>query len=207
MQRLFLTGHGETEWNVEERMQGRKNSLLTKRGKEEAAWLSQRLSGENINLIISSPSPRTLETAEIIRADRDIKIIQDEHFLEMDAGDWEGRKIDEIKQEYPEKSYLFWHQPHLFISKNGEDFYQVRERVLPRLKYLLNQYQDKNLLIVSHPVVLKVLLSYFEKRPLEQLWEGKQILGASLSTIEINGDHSRIIQYADMKHFRVMPFK
>ncbi|MFC7392337.1 histidine phosphatase family protein [Scopulibacillus cellulosilyticus] len=177
MQKLFLTRHGETEWNVEHRMQGRKNSLLTRRGKEQATWLSERLSDQNIDLIITSPSPRALETAEIIRDERDIKIIQDEHFLEMNVGDWEGRTLDEIKQINPEKFYLYWEQPHLFKAVGGEDYYQVRERVLPRLKYLLNEYPNKDLLIVSHSVVLKILLSYFEKRPLEQLWEGKHIWG------------------------------
>ncbi|TCP30595.1 phosphoglycerate mutase [Scopulibacillus darangshiensis] len=207
MAKLYLTRHGETEWNVEGRMQGRQNSLLTKRGREQASWLSERLNNININLIISSPSARALETAEIIRGTRDIEIVQDEHFLEINVGDWEGCLKGDIEKKDPDKSLLFWTKPHLFKTTNGEDFYQVRERVLPWLKHILNEYQGQEVLIVTHAIVLKIILSYFNKTPLERLWEGPYIEGTSLTTVEISGEDWKISQCADTSHFKIVPMK
>lgn len=204
---LYLTRHGETEWNVEGRMQGRKNSLLTKHGREQAGWLSNRLENINIDLIISSPSARALETAEIIRGDRGMKIVQDEHFLEIDVGDWGGCLKDDIARDEPEKAHLFWNQPHLYKTVKGEDFYQVRERILPWLRHILIEYQNQDVLIVTHAVVLKVILSHFEKIPLERLWEGPHIMGTSLTTIDISGDDAQLLACADTSHFKIAPLK
>ncbi len=205
MAKLYLTRHGETEWNIEGRMQGRKNSLLTGKGREQAAWLSERMSRLPLDLIISSPSPRTLETAEIIRGDLPVPIVQDEHFLEMDVGRWEGALKSDINKLEPDRSYTYWNQPHLFKADAGEDFYQVRERVLPWLKHILKTHKDKNILIVSHAVVLKILISYFEKTPMEKLWEGKYLHGASLTTVKLMGEDSKIISLGDTSHFKVIP--
>lgn len=205
MPKLYITRHGETEWNIEGRMQGRKNSLLTPKGREQARWLSTRISEIPLDLIISSPSPRTLETAEIIRGEMPVPIIQDEHFLEMNVGRWEGVLKDDIEKLEPERSYTFWNQPHLFKADEGEDFYQVRERVLPWLKHILSTHKDKNILIVSHAIVLKILISYFERKPMEKLWDGQYIHGTSLTTVELMGEDSRIISQADTSHFKVIP--
>lgn len=205
MSKLYLTRHGETEWNIEGRLQGRKNSLLTSKGREQAGWLSNKMSRLPLDLIISSPSPRTLETAEIIRGDLQIPIIQDEHFLEMDVGRWEGVLKSDIERMEPERSYTFWNKPHLFKSDEGEDFYQVRERVLPWLKHILKTYKDKNILIVSHAIVIKILISYFEKTPMEKLWDGAYLHGTSLTTIELLGEESKITSKGDTSHFKVIP--
>lgn len=45
---LYLTRHGQTEWNLQKRMQGHQNSALTNLGKQQAEWLKERLEGENL---------------------------------------------------------------------------------------------------------------------------------------------------------------
>jgi probable phosphoglycerate mutase len=64
---LFLTRHGQTEWNLQKRMQGHQNSALTTLGEQQAEWLRERLEGENLGAIYSSISPRALHTAQILR--------------------------------------------------------------------------------------------------------------------------------------------
>ncbi|WP_085524156.1 histidine phosphatase family protein [Tuberibacillus sp. Marseille-P3662] len=201
MIRLLLTRHGETEWNANGRMQGRADSPLTDLGYKQAQELARKLNDESIDVIISSPSKRAIQTAELIKGQRDAVIHRDEHFLEMDVGEWEGQTKDEIEALDLERHQLFWEQPHLFKTDQGEDFYHVRERVLPRLKHLIRDFTDQNILIVTHSVVLKILLSYFEQRPLEKLWEGPYIHGTSLSVVDIDEEETNIALYADTSHF------
>ncbi|HET6872637.1 MAG TPA: histidine phosphatase family protein [Sporolactobacillaceae bacterium] len=198
MGRLYLTRHGETIWNKEERLQGRANSPLTERGICQAEELANRLRDQPLDLIISSPSERTLQTAQIINSQHQLAIVQDEHFMEIDVAEWEGKKKAELD---PEQAFLFWKQPHLYKSELGEDFYDVRERVLPRIKSILQEHPHKDILLVTHAVVLKTILSYFDDRPLERLWEGPFLHGTSLTVIDFEGDHHEIILYADTSHF------
>ena len=71
---VYVTRHGETEWNVEKRMQGRKNSALTENGMLQAKQLGDRMKDLPIDAIYSSPSERTLHTAELIKGERDVPI-------------------------------------------------------------------------------------------------------------------------------------
>ena len=111
---VYVTRHGETEWNVAKRMQGRKNSALTENGILQAKQLGERMKDLSIHAIYSSPSERTLHTAELIKGERDIPIIADEHFYEISMGIWEGQTIDDIERQYPDDIQLFWYEPHLF---------------------------------------------------------------------------------------------
>lgn len=201
MGRLYLTRHGETIWNKDQRLQGRGNSPLTDNGIRQAEELASRLDNKPIDILISSPSQRAIDTAELINRSHHLTIIQDEHFLEMDLGDWEGQLKETIHVFDPERARFFWQEPHLFKSETGEDFYEVRERVLPRIKTLLQEYPDKEILLVTHAVVLKTLMTYFENRPLEKLWEGPFMHGTSLTVVDFEGDDFKIKLYADTSHF------
>ncbi len=201
MGRLYLTRHGETIWNREERLQGRSNSNLTDRGREQAKELAVRLQDKPLSILISSPSERALSTAQIVNQYHHLPVVQDEHFLEMDLGEWEGQlktKIDLMDQE---RARVFWEEPHLYIANSGEDFYQVRERVLPRLKRIMQENPDEEILLVTHAVVLKTIMTYFENRPLEKLWDGPFMHGTSLTVIDFTEKAFSIRLYADTSHF------
>lgn len=70
---LYITRHGETEWNTEKRMQGWSDSNLTVKGGEHAALLGNRLKEVSFDAIYSSPSKRTELTAGLIKGDKDIR--------------------------------------------------------------------------------------------------------------------------------------
>ena len=61
-----LTRHGQTEWNVLKKVQGKANIALNETGENQALITAQNLIDEEIDLIISSPLKRALQTAEII---------------------------------------------------------------------------------------------------------------------------------------------
>lgn len=203
MGRLYLTRHGETIWNHENRIQGRGSSKLTENGVRRAEELSIRLKDKPVNILISSPSDRAFATAQILNHYHDLSIVQDEHFLEMDMGDWEGMLREHVNHFDHERSRIFLEEPHLFKSDTGEDFYDVRERVLPRIKSILQENPNQEILLVTHPVVLKILMAYFENRPLEKLWDGPFIHETSLTVIDYDGDDFKIKLYADTSHFSV----
>src|SRR3712207_163192 len=98
MTTIYLTRHGQTEWNLNKRLQGWKNSPLTKLGISQAKALGERLKDTQIDVIYSSPIERAYKTAEIIKGNKDIEIIKHDGLKEFNYGDWEGLTIDEIEK-------------------------------------------------------------------------------------------------------------
>ncbi|MGG2092480.1 phosphoserine phosphatase 1 [Bacillus sp. S13(2024)] len=198
---LYITRHGETEWNVEKRMQGRKNSNLTETGMLQAKQLGNRMKNMPLDIIYSSPSGRTMHTAQLIRGDRDIPIVADEHLYEIDMGVWEGYTQVELQEKYPKEFDLFWNAPHQYESNLGENFYDTKARVLKGLEYILKKHEGESVLIVSHAVTSLLMMGHFEQRSIEKIWDGPFMHSASLSMIEVKEGQSIIHMFADIAHF------
>lgn len=114
MLRIYITRHGETEWNIQKRMQGWKDSNLTRKGEEYAIALGRRLKDVDFNCIYSSSSGRTIHTSELIRGDKDIRIIPDDNLREIHLGEWEGKTSTEIDDKQRLKA--FWETPQFIWS-------------------------------------------------------------------------------------------
>ena len=93
---LYFVRHGETDWNVENRVQGQLDSKLTEKGTRDVLNLRTSIKNINWQAVYSSPSRRALHTAELLTAQR-IKIIEDNRIKEMNLGTFEGMTWDEIK--------------------------------------------------------------------------------------------------------------
>ncbi|MDM5238822.1 histidine phosphatase family protein [Bacillus cereus] len=199
---VYVTRHGETEWNVAKRMQGRKNSALTENGMLQAKQLGDRMKDLSIHAIYSSPSERTLHTAELIKGERNIPIIADEHFYEINMGIWEGQTIANIEKQYPEEVHLFWNEPHLFQSTSGENFGSVYKRVIKGIQLLLEKHKGENILIVSHAAAAKLLVGHFAGIEIANVWDDPFMHSASLSVIEFDDDCGEVKQFADISHFQ-----
>ena len=199
---IYVTRHGETEWNVAKRKKEQKNSALTENGIVQAKQLGNRMKDLPIHAIYSSPSERTLHTAELIKGERDIPIIADEHFYEINMGIWEGQTIADIEKQFPEEVHLFWNEPHLFQSTSGENFEAVYERVIEGMQLLLEKHKGQNILIVSHAAAAKLLVGHFAGIEIENVWDDPFMHSASLSIIEFEEGIGKVKQFADISHFQ-----
>lgn len=201
--RLYITRHGETEWNIERRIQGWKNSNLTPKGVENAIALGNWLKDIDFNCIYSSSSQRTIHTAELIRGDRIIRLIPDNNLREINLGEWEGKTSAEFEELDNQGHKAFWETPHLYVPKSGESFFQVRDRIEAVLNKIMNENEDGNVLIVTHAVIVKTMLSLFKGYSIEKLWEPPIIHGTSLSIVEVNKNEASVILEGDMSHVNV----
>lgn len=201
---LYIVRHGETEWNVERRMQGHMDSPLTALGARQAQWLGEAMKDTAIDCIYASSSGRTDMTARLIRGERDIPIISTDALKEIHMGDWEGQLADELRRTYPDQFEAFWYEPTEYKGVNGETFEELRHRVLPYVQSMIADNEGKSILIVTHTVVVKTLMAYFEHRHPDQLWDPPHIQPTSLSQVEIIAGESQavIVQHGDTSHYQ-----
>ncbi|UOY92309.1 histidine phosphatase family protein [Ectobacillus sp. JY-23] len=197
---LYITRHGETEWNVQKRMQGWLDSELTDKGINHAKSLGVRLKDIDFTAVYTSTSGRTQLTAKLICEGKDVPTIHDENLQEINVGDWEGKTHSDIQKHDPSEYDAFWNAPKQYKSVSGETFYEVWERALRALKRITKEQHTGNILIVTHSVVIKCLLAIFKNASIEQLWDPPYIHDTSLTMVEVDEVGYRVLLEGDLSH-------
>jgi probable phosphoglycerate mutase len=191
---IYIVRHGQTEWNLEGRLQGRLDSPLTDAGVEQVKRLAQRLQKIHLDSIYSSSSNRVFSTALHLRKDRDIDVIQSDNLMEMDFATWEGRKWSELQELFPGELQLMKDYPEHFQAEEtkGETFYDMQKRLASFIDKTLSQHIGQNILLVSHSITIKVLINYLQGGNLKYLWDGPDIHWASLYEVCFTKDKPKI---------------
>jgi len=181
---IYLVRHGETSWNVLRKYQGRDDSSLTYKGKEQIEYLSKHYNFDTINIIYSSPSNRALSTADILNKRINLPIISAFELLEIDLPSWSGHFIKDIEQSDPVNSYNFWNQPEEYKPSLGESFCDVQKRAVSFLESILKRHLGNNIVIVSHTIVIRSIMIYYLNREISHFWEPPILKPASLSLLK-----------------------
>jgi broad specificity phosphatase PhoE len=158
MTSVYLIRHGETAWNKEEIFRGRTDISLNEIGFREAELVGEYLKGKDIHVIYSSPLSRARETARRIAQVFNLKVQPLEGITDMSFGKWEGRPLKEV-QIHDRELYRQWiEQPHLLKLPGGESLDEVRVRAMAALEEVIQYHHEKNLVLVSHRVINKVII-------------------------------------------------
>ena len=151
---IYVVRHGQTDWNLEHRVQGRVDIELNQTGITQAEELAKKLSNVKFDICFSSPLKRALKTAQTIYKS---SIIIDDRIIERGNGELEGRTD--------------W-------KDQGVDFNDPNERrfkieTLPELENrlssfwdeILAKYPNQNVLVVTHAGVTMWSQVYFYGMP------------------------------------------
>lgn len=159
---LYLLRHGETVWNVEQRMQGRADSPLTERGRAQAARhaeVLERLGG--VGRLLVSPSGRTRATAAIVGARLGVPQSFHPELMERDSGAWEGLDLDEIRTRHAQAWQDREADPYFHRPPGGENHADLEVRVgalLDALREELGRPGAEPVGVVTHGVMSRVIL-------------------------------------------------
>ena len=198
---LHLIRHGQTNWNEERRAQGQSESKLTKKGKEQALALKEKISHITFDQIFCSSSLRTRQTAELIFPNQALNIEYLDSLKEIFLGSWEGRLYKDIEVADPESHNHFWEEPHLFDLRGAETFYQLQERAVSTVQEIAKNSASKKVVIVSHGALIKSLLCDAERKPIKELWSPPRMHNCAHSIIVYKKETpQKILQYADVPY-------
>lgn len=200
---LYLTRHGQTEWNLEGRLQGRKDSPLTEKGERHAGWLGESLADVPLDAIYSSSSPRAVRTAEILRGKRPIQLHAVEDLQEVDMGHWEGRTGADIEAGSRDEYEAFWKEPHRYEPTNGgESFVQLGNRVVPAIERILNENHGRSILVVTHAAVLNLLMTAFNGQAISEMWKPPILESTCLCKVVYGPGGMNVELHGDVSHYR-----
>jgi len=159
---VYLLRHGETVWNVEQRMQGRGDSPLTERGRAQAARHAAVLAQlGGVGRWLVSPAGRTRATVAIVNDRLGAPISYREALLERDSGIWEGMTLAEIQARYPESWQAREADPYHHRPPGGENHADLERRVEVLISELAAECavgEAHALGIITHGIMSRVIL-------------------------------------------------
>lgn len=174
--RLLLVRHGETQWNREQRFQGKIDVPLNKNGRAQAEKVAEFLKDVKLDFAITSPLLRPKQTAEVILTHHpDLALQDDPGLLEIGHGLWEGKLESEIKAEYGDLLAAWKAHPETVQMPEGENLQQVWDRSVAAWEAIVaNAPSGSTGVVVAHDAVNKVILCSVLGLAPKDIWAIKQ---------------------------------
>lgn len=161
--KLYSARHGQTDYNKEDLILGRTDLPLNSTGMAQAEEFAAavELLGD-VDIIIASPMKRAQATARAAAERCGIEIVTDERLCEWNYGEFEGKSrytegFAENKREFAVK-----------MGRSGESLFQLCHRVYSALDEIMAKYSGKNVLLISHGGVCRIIETYFNEMTTEE---------------------------------------
>jgi broad specificity phosphatase PhoE len=181
--KIYFIRHGETDWNVEARLQGQRDIPLNDFGRVQAEEVGARLRGlvlhyEDLDYV-ASPLGRARETMERMR---DAIFLHpksyrcDGRLREITFGDWEGLTWKEVRKRFPQEAAGRERDKWNYVPPGGESYAMLTERIAPVLADL-----TRDTAMVSHGGVARALLRLLcdlpeSEAPIVDIWQNKVLV-------------------------------
>lgn len=152
---IYIVRHGQTDWNLEGRMQGHSDIPLNETGINQAKIIKEKLKDIQFDKVFSSPLKRAYQTAKIIT---NTEITIDERIIERDNGELEGK----LKKDCPPN--IDFNDPNTGFGI--ESIIDFRNRIFNFFDDITTNYTNENILVVTHAGVAIYARCYFEGEPI-----------------------------------------
>ncbi|MFB2539229.1 MULTISPECIES: histidine phosphatase family protein [unclassified Acinetobacter] len=173
--KLSFIRHGETELLAGGKvLRGWTDDALTATG-----WTQMQngfdhaiVDKQNFDAIITSDLQRCRLFSEHIAQKHDLPILINANFREIHFGDWENCDVATLFEQFPDELSQYWQSPSQFTPPNAEsltDFAQRIDTALMQINAFAEQYQAKNILVVTHGGVIKYLHCKAKNMPLDAM--------------------------------------
>ncbi|MBO9667600.1 MAG: histidine phosphatase family protein [Bdellovibrio sp.] len=188
---IHLFRHGQTDWNLNRRMQGHTDIPLNEEGRKQAQTLQDFFSKNPVDLMVSSDLTRAQQTATIANEILKAPTFSSSQFREVYLGDIEGMTQEEIIEKHGEDSWLRWTSHEAinfgFTYKNGESALTAIERFHKGLTDLCSTQEFSSLGLCTHGLMMRRFLHSLRPDIIEPLpipncvvytitWNGKDLI-------------------------------
>lgn len=177
---ITLIRNGQTEEDFLNKIEGRTNNLMNDTGRRQCQNLSLRIKDNKYDLCFSSPLTKCVETAMILVGDR-VRIISDQRIIDRDMGSLTGCCLEEYNK------YKFWDYNINREDYGVETIKTLFSRCNDFLDFIINNYKDKKILIVTHEEIFRVLKHIILKDSLQDNLLTKEITNCYMEDFEYGG--------------------
>ena len=192
MTKIYLVRHGITQANKENRFAGRTDEELHAEGNDQIIQVGDRLKNNDLSAVYCGPSRRTLQSAEILGTLLGIPYSDLEGLDEINISHWDGLTKDEIRQEFGDEYPTWLNSPQTFSLPGCETLKKVQERAVGAVNRILEHHNSENLLLVSHLIVLRCLVLYYQGLEIKDFRSIKIGNGSIIRVSEVEKDRMAV---------------
>lgn len=198
--RIGFIRHGETDWNVELRMQGHVDTALNAHGLRQAQRLGARFVGvTSIAALYCSDLWRARQTAQPVADALGMPVLIESALRERDFGRCEGLTYAEISERFPDDAMAMKRRDADHVPPDGESRRQHQQRVVACVERLARTHAGASILAVTHGGVLDVV--YRRARGLDMEASRDYPIGnTSINWIVVQGDRWCVESWGDTAH-------
>ncbi len=187
--KIILTRHGKTIENEQGIFQGHLPGKLSEQGIKQAKQLAEGLKNESIDHIFSSDLSRAADTAkEIAKHHKNIPFILTEKLRERHLGELEGKRKINLGLD-PKKLVA-----GTIETKTGESQKKMFERASNLIKELIENFQDKNILLVAHNGINTAIIANILNKSFEEYKDVESQHNCAISIFNIKDKKNPIIE-------------
>ena len=197
--RICLVRHGETDWNVELRMQGQIDIALNARGQAQATAIGRHFEGRRADALYSSDLVRARQTAQPVAQSLGLSAVLLPELRERHFGRCEGLTFAEIEARLPEDARAIASRDPDYVSPGGESRRQHVTRVLTCVGALVERHRGQTVVVVTHGGVLDVVYRRVHGLPPEAPRD-YPIPNAGINWLSIAGDAWSIDRWGETAH-------
>jgi broad specificity phosphatase PhoE len=180
-----LLRHGQTDWNIDFRLQGIADIPLNEKGISQAEMAGQAIDGNDWDVLLTSPLSRARDTADIVAKHAGFDVIHVEPLLlERSFGEAEGLLYEEWRAKYEDTN----------LVPGSESLAELAARARLLLDKLAQTYPGQRVLTVSHGALIRKLLRLTSDNELPR--EGERLGNASMSILKHEAGSWSVIDYA-----------
>lgn len=196
---LIIIRHGETAWNLEDRMQGHSDSDLTPLGVRQAEAVAARLADERIDAIHASDLGRATRTAGVLAQAKGLTVVPEPSLRERNMGIFQGMAFPEIRQRHPDEYAQFASRRPEYVIPSGESMTQCHDRVIAGLQAIADRYPGRKLAIVTHGGPLSAAFRHTMGLPVNSTrhWS---LFNASINRFAVQEKTWQLILWGDLTH-------
>jgi alpha-ribazole phosphatase len=166
--RLILVRHAEPADDARGRCYGRLDVGLSDAGREHAGRLPASLGHLDYGAVFTSPRVRARETAHPLAETRGLHAVTDDDLRELDFGELEGRRYEEIEASDPELFRAWMETPTRVRFPGGESYSDLRLRALRALDRIRSAHDSA--LVVTHGGIIRAALADWLGMPDEAIF-------------------------------------
>lgn len=196
--KLYIIRHGETDWNVKRRFQGHSDIPLNEEGRRLAHLTAQALEAVPFTRVITSPLKRALETAMILKGEREIPVTVEPRIKEIGFGEYEGLCCSKEGYNIPDPEFMnFFEKPEAYQPPKGaESIEALRERTADFFEELAHNrtMENETILVSTHGAALRGILSYINQIGIEDFWKGGVHKNCAITIVDITAGNASVIE-------------
>ena len=198
--RLIVVRHGETLYNIQNRITGQSDVPLSPLGERQAELVGAYLAHEKIDVVVASDLQRTRATAQAIARPHDLPVHDDADLREIAMGEWEGHNTEEITALFAD-SQVKWRADatNYAIPGGGENLTQVHIRITRAIDRWYKQYPDATIVWATHGGTIGLLVCHMLGLDISRRWQFRHD-NASITEFSVKPERIIMVHLNETAH-------